>query len=125
MLEGLAGAAGDNAEWLPVSIIAGNQRGAAARREALTGCAWAAAGVGTATALLFLARPYMDKGHASLLYLPVVLACAVRFGFGPAMLGAFLSFFCWDFFFLPPFYTFVIALPRRRRPPAGTVHRDR
>ena len=76
------------------------------------GYVWAAVGVGLATALFWLIRAYVDKGQASLLYLPVVLALAARFGFGPAILGALLSFLCWDFFFLPPFYEFAIADPK-------------
>ncbi len=73
---------------------------------------WAAAGVGAATGCFWLGRGFLDKGQASLLYLPVVLACAVRFGFGPAVVGAGLSFLCWNFFFLPPFYTLIVADPR-------------
>ena len=76
------------------------------------GYLWAAAGVGLATDGFWLLRHALDKGQASLLYLPVVIACAIRFGFGPAVLGAILSFLCWDFFFLPPFGTFTIADPR-------------
>ena len=77
-----------------------------------SGFFWAAAGVGAATGCFWLGRGYLDKGQASLLYLPVVLACAVRFGFGPAVVGAGLSFLCWNFFFLPPFYTLIVADPR-------------
>ena len=73
---------------------------------------WAAAGIAAATGLLWLLRHALDKGQASLLYLPAVIAIAVRFGFGPAVLGAVLSFFCWDFFFLPPFGTLTVADPR-------------
>ena len=73
---------------------------------------WAVLGIGAATGSFWLARAYLDKGQASLLYLPVVLACAVRFGFGPAVAGAGLSFVCWNFFFLPPFHTLVVADPR-------------
>ncbi len=69
-------------------------------------------GVGAATGGFWSAHTFLDKGQASLLYLPVVLACAVRFGFGPAVMGAGLSFLCWNFFFLPPFYTLVVADPR-------------
>lgn len=76
------------------------------------GFAWAAGGVVSATSLFWFLRGTLDKGQASLLYLPVVMACAVRFGFGPAVLGALLSFSCWDFFFLPPFYTFAVRNPR-------------
>ena len=73
---------------------------------------WAAAGISLATAIFWALRHDLDKGQASLLYLPVVIACAIRFGFGPAVFGAVLSFFCWDFFFLPPFGTFIVADPR-------------
>ena len=76
------------------------------------GYLWATVGVGLATGCFWLARSYLDKGQASLLYLPVAITCAIRFGFGPAVLGAALSFLCWNFFFLPPFYTFVIADPK-------------
>ena len=76
------------------------------------GFAWAAAGVALATGGFWLGRGYLDKGQASLLYLPVVIACAIRFGFGPAILGAVLSFLCWDFFFLPPFGTFIVDDPK-------------
>lgn len=65
-----------------------------------------------ATGCFWLVHRWVDKGQASLLYLPVVIACAVRFGFGPAVLGALLSFLCWDFFFLPPFDTFVVHDPK-------------
>lgn len=58
------------------------------RDAAWVGYVWAAGGVALATGLFWLARGVLDKGHASLLYLPVVLACATRYGFGPAMLGA-------------------------------------
>ncbi len=76
------------------------------------GFLWAAAGIGLATGVLWTLRHALDKGQASLLYLPVVIACAVRFGFAPAVFGATLSFFCWNFFFLPPFGTLTVADPR-------------
>ena len=76
------------------------------------GFAWATAGTLAATGVFWLFRFSLDKGQASLLYLPVVIACALRFGFAPALAGAILSFLCWDFFFLPPFYTFVVNDPR-------------
>jgi len=76
------------------------------------GFAWAAAGTLAATAVFWLFRFSLDKGQASLLYLPVVIACALRFGFAPALAGAVLSFLCWNFFFLPPFYTLGIENPR-------------
>ncbi len=76
------------------------------------GFASAAAGTLAGTGVFWLFRFSLDKGQASLLYLPVVIACALRFGFASALAGAVLSFLCWDFFFLPPFYTFAISDPR-------------
>ena len=76
------------------------------------GFAWSVAGTLVATGVFWLFRSSLDKGQASLLYLPVVIACALRFGFAPAVVGAVLSFLCWDFFFLPPFHTFAVSNPR-------------
>ena len=76
------------------------------------GFAWATTGTLAATGVFWLFRFSLDKGQASLLYLPVVIACALRFGFAPAFTGAILSFLCWNFFFLPPFYTLGIENPR-------------
>ena len=80
-----------------------------ASSDTIKGFAWAVAGTLAATGVFWLFRASLDKGQASLLYLPVVIACALRFGFAPALAGAVLSFLCWDFFFLPPFYTFVVS----------------
>ncbi len=77
-----------------------------------SGYLWAGMGIGLATGGFWLLRHALDKGQASLLYLPVVIACAIRLGFGPAVFGAVLSFLCWDFFFLPPFGTFTVTDPR-------------
>ena len=77
-----------------------------------SGLLWASAGIALSTGGLWLLRHTLDKGQASLLYLPVVIACAIRFGFAPAVFGAVLSFFCWDFFFLPPFGTLRVSDPR-------------
>ncbi|MES2462631.1 MAG: DUF4118 domain-containing protein, partial [Armatimonadota bacterium] len=66
----------------------------------------------TATGIFWLIHGYVDKGQASLLYLPVVIACAIRFGFGPAVLAAVLSFFSWNFFFLRPTYRMTVHDPK-------------
>jgi two-component system sensor histidine kinase KdpD len=77
-----------------------------------SGYLWSAAGVVAATGCFWLAHAYVDKGQASLLYLPVVIACATRFGFGPAVLASLLSFLCWNYFFLHPTYTLSVKHPR-------------
>lgn len=76
------------------------------------GIFWPLAGTAAATGCFWLARFSLDSGQASLLYLPVVIVCAIRFGFGAGVLGALLSFFCWDFFFLPPFHRLTVDNPR-------------
>src|SRR5664279_5558887 len=63
-----------------------------------------------ASTLIFLpGRDYFAKGQWALLYLLVILFVASAAGAGPAVLAAVLAFLGWDFFFLPPYGTFVIA----------------
>jgi two-component system sensor histidine kinase KdpD len=81
-------------------------------RSALVAYAWATGGVAAATLLFHLVSGELDKGQAPLLYLPVVIVCAVRLGFGPAVLAAAGSFICWNFFFLPPFGTWAVQDPK-------------
>ena len=78
----------------------------------LVGYGWAVGGVAVATLLFRLVRGELDKGQAPLLYLPVVVACAIRLGFGPAVLAAAGSFICWNFFFLPPYDTWAVQDPK-------------
>ena len=66
---------------------------------------YAITGVILATAALFVARRWLQWGETALLYLPLIIGCSIRFGFGPAVIAAFLSFGCCDYFFLQPYYT--------------------
>lgn len=75
----------------------------------VNGYLWAIGGVALATGAMVLARGYLDTEIASLLYLPVAIACAVRFGFGPSVLASLLSYLSWDFFFTPPIYKFNVV----------------
>ncbi len=98
---------------MPLKALSNNPPAATTpARDAAAAYGWPTVGVAAATGVFWLLRGTVDKGQASLLYLPVVIACAVRFGFGPAVLGALLSFLCWDFFFLPPFGTLTVADPQ-------------
>lgn len=63
-----------------------------------------------ATALL--ATPliaYLDLANIAMLFLLVVLLVAVRFGRGPSVLATCVSVACFDFFFVPPRFTFVVS----------------
>ena len=75
----------------------------------LFGYICAVLGVVFATATLRILRPYLDAGDESLLYLPVVIVCAFKFGFGPAVAASIFSFGCWDYFFDVPYYALTIS----------------
>jgi two-component system sensor histidine kinase KdpD len=63
-----------------------------------------------ATALL--ATPllaYLDLANIAMLFLLVVVLVAVRFGRGPSVLATCVSVACFDFFFVPPRFTFAVS----------------
>jgi two-component system sensor histidine kinase KdpD len=70
---------------------------------------WAAlASVGMA----LLATPllmYLDLANIAMLFLLVVLLVAVRFGRGPSVTATCVGVACFDFFFVPPRFTFGIT----------------
>jgi two-component system, OmpR family, sensor histidine kinase KdpD len=68
-----------------------------------------ATALGVETAML--ARPNLGAETVPLIFLMGVLGVAYQFGLGPSLLAAFLSMACYNFFFLPPLYTFTIADP--------------
>src|SRR5262249_52373582 len=53
----------------------------------------------------------LSISSVSLVFLAAVLVSAVRFGLGPALLASLASVLAYNFFFLPPLYTFTIADP--------------
>jgi len=93
-------------------LNAHNRRGSRFSVETVVGFFCVTGGVYTATALFYFARGRLDPWQISLLYLPVVIACAVRFGFATAIWGAVLSFLCWDYFLLAPIHSLNVTDPR-------------
>jgi two-component system sensor histidine kinase KdpD len=73
---------------------------------------FAVACVVIATALFVPGREYFAKGQWALLYLLIVGLVAGLGGVRPALLAALLAFLCWNFFFLPPYGTFVVHDPK-------------
>ncbi len=67
--------------------------------------------VAAATGLSELIDNYVALTNLSLVYLAAVLFSALRAGLGPSIFAAFLSVAAYNFFFLPPLYTFTIADP--------------
>jgi PAS domain S-box-containing protein len=59
-----------------------------------------------ATWLKHLAQPNIIPADVPILYILAIALTATFFGFGPSILCCFLSLAAFDFFFLPPLYTF-------------------
>ena len=68
-------------------------------------------GVAGATIVIGLILTGLHLSDMSLLYLPVVLWLAARYGRGPAILASALSFLSYDFFFIPPEHLFTVDNP--------------
>ena len=75
--------------------------------------AWSglAVAVTVGVAWLFNAAVAHVLGSVGMLFLVPVLLSAVSFGLRPALFTAFVSVMSYNFFFLPPLYTFTIADP--------------
>lgn len=78
-------------------------------REAWPGYAWAAAGC---VAITLAATPllgHLELTNIVMLYLLGMVGISYRFGRGPAALSAVLSVAAFDFFFVPPRFTFAVS----------------
>ena len=66
----------------------------------------------SAMTLLIRAIPGADRiANVSILYLLVVLATALRFGGGPAIVASLMAFLAFDWFFVDPRHTFTVQDP--------------
>src|SRR5437588_3096955 len=63
------------------------------------------------TSIIYTFHLYPSIPNISLTYLLIVLALASTRGLYGAVLAALVAFFSFDFFLVPPFYTFTIARP--------------
>jgi two-component system sensor histidine kinase KdpD len=77
----------------------------------LRGYAEAALLVAASTLAGLLIAPRWGNSAVDLLYLPTVLAVAVRAGFGPAVAAAISSAFAYNYFFTAPYHTLRIHSP--------------
>ena len=71
---------------------------------ALTAVA-AAVGVGE------LIQPLLGLENIDLVFLTAMVGVAVRYGLWPSVVATVVSSLCYNFFFLPPIYTFTITDP--------------
>ena len=72
----------------------------------------ATAFVAAITLALWLLRDRLTIANASLLFMLATLVVAVRFGTGPSVLAAVLSFFSFNYFLVRPYYTLAVEDPR-------------
>jgi two-component system, OmpR family, sensor histidine kinase KdpD len=65
--------------------------------------------IGLATAVLI--KPRFGIENVDLVFLTAVVGVAVRYGLAPSLLASVAASLCYNFFFLPPIYTFTITDP--------------
>ena len=58
-----------------------------------------------------LIYPYMGVENVDLVFMTAIVAIAVRFGLLPSLYASVIASLCYNFFFLPPIYTFTITDP--------------
>ncbi len=69
----------------------------------------AAVATAMATGAALLLSRYLELPNVSLVFLAAVLVVAVRSSLGPALACAGASFLLYDFLFIPPTFTFIVA----------------
>lgn len=67
--------------------------------------------VGVAVGISYLIDSIVALPNLSLVFLTAVLFSAMRYGLWPSIMASLLSVAAYNFFFLPPLYTFTIADP--------------
>ena len=70
---------------------------------------WGALACGVPTVAAFLLSRWFDLANIVMLFLLAVVAVALRWGRGPAVLAAFVSVASFDFFFVPPRFSFAVS----------------
>ncbi len=70
--------------------------------------AWAGLTVGLTTAFGMIARRAFQLPDPEMLYLVAIMLVAATLGRGPALVASGLSVAAYDFFFVPPFFTFAV-----------------
>lgn len=70
---------------------------------------FSALNVAFCTAVAWVMFPYFDVANLIMVYLLGVALLATRYGRGPSILASFLSVAAFDFFFIPPYFTFDVT----------------
>jgi two-component system sensor histidine kinase KdpD len=67
--------------------------------------------VAVALGVGWLFQPWLGIENVDLVFLTAVVGIAVRYGLWPSLLATVVSSLCYNFFFLPPIFTFTITDP--------------
>jgi two-component system sensor histidine kinase KdpD len=70
---------------------------------------WSLLACVAATGVAALAERYFDLANIVMLFLLAVVGVALKWGRGPAVLAAFVSVASFDFFFVPPKFSFAVS----------------
>ncbi len=70
---------------------------------------WALAACAVTTAIALLLVPYFDLANLVMLFLLSVVLVGVRWGRGPGVLAAFVNVAAFDFFCVPPRFSFAVS----------------
>jgi two-component system, OmpR family, sensor histidine kinase KdpD len=102
--------AGEHARGEPIPK---NTVNTADKVERLDVIPYAAATLAVAVALGIdvLIKPYVGIENVDLVFITAIVAVAVRFGLLPSLYASVIASLCYNFFFLPPLYTFTITDP--------------
>lgn len=73
------------------------------------GYAWAVAATAICTAVAWFMLGHFGLSNLIMVYLLGVVAVATRYGRGPSVLSSFLSVVLFDFFFVPPRFSFAVS----------------
>jgi len=73
------------------------------------GYLWAVAATAICTAIAWFMLDHFDLANLIMVYLLGVVVVAARYGRGPSVLSSFLSVVLFDFFFVPPRFSFAVS----------------
>ncbi len=101
---------------IDVYVISGDREGATPapvqpwpRRTEWAQYGYALLAVTACTALAWAMFPYFGLSNLIMVYLLGVIVVATRYGRGPSLMASVLSVAAFDFFFVPPYYTFAVS----------------
>lgn len=63
----------------------------------------------TTAVMFYIGRDTLGEGVIALVYLVPISWSTTRWGQGPGACAAVIAFLCFNFFFIPPFFTFVVG----------------